>query len=1021
MAMVLQANLMTNGNSSTVPMDKCEPLHHKSCSSTSSSSSPPRSASPINNKEDSFRRMIFEKIEEAKRDTDPKKCQQVLDDLMKMLKHLTADVNNYNLAFRETRPPFYMQEFQRLTDRIDILTKARDTLTEYLHEVEDQNIESVFSYSSPINESSSINGQFQYSPSEKSPQQHKLSTSSMQTNSKDIHVNDYSTSNDQQKNYHVYPSSPPISTYVLSQPTNYFNQRSRSPSMTPSNFIRVHFPNKHTTALAPRNDETLEVALESRASRHSVTNLREYTPVYMISRQPCPWDITLDRVLETEIELEEKTKLDHSFENIPTPRFHVFGVRCVVCHQRIRGTHKRCVSCRNNYHNYCYMKAPICSHPILQHIKHPGSNRFDTERITAKSKESSRSLPRYPLPRSNINANQGVGSQKDISQDSHGIPSVTTISNVGYCSNVIQSTMNISSSLSSSSFFQQTSSLPSSALPMYHIPQSLLTVNGPLITSTETLRPSMIKPSIDGVIDIKKPHKHVSEWEIRSEDLLNRGRMVGRGTYGTVYKAEVRLHGLIALKELNFISPTPSQFQAFRNEVIALKKITHQNTLNFYGYILSPRFAIVTQWCEGSTLYKHIHVLDRHWKINQLIDIARQICQGMSYLHDRGIIHRDLKSSNVFLDMCSDPDDVTISCRVKIGDFGLAAVKTVLAESVNQQFQPTGSVLWMAPEVIQQKDPNCYSTSADVYAYGCVLFEMFSGKLPHTPISNKEQIMWLVGKGRLKLKVEQCRDDTPTAITNLIRQCTEFDHEKRPNFAPEIDDTLSKFECIFPRLQRSQSEPCLIHTHQDDLLGLSIHFGVPKTPVSVHRRFNAESEMDERDSSALYIEEDIDPSPSYDIVINRCLSSPIKFYTADKKFVSNKKPDFNKLNMIDVNISSINNSHQLIFSKNISTSSVTSIEFIVTPTSSVDKFQEISSNDNKNMIDTIQCTSNRNSQYFKNSRIMNNNNNKISISSSFHDLRCKSSRFILNSFRLISKRRLVKWNQYLTGKRHRIF
>jgi serine/threonine protein kinase len=45
-----------------------------------------------------------------------------------------------------------------------------------------------------------------------------------------------------------------------------------------------------------------------------------------------------------------------------------------------------------------------------------------------------------------------------------------------------------------------------------------------------------------------------------------------------------------------------------------------------------------------------------------------------------------------------------------------------------------------APEVIQQKDPNCYSTSADIYAYGCVLFEMFSGKLPHTPISNKEQV-----------------------------------------------------------------------------------------------------------------------------------------------------------------------------------------------------------------------------------------------------------------------------------------
>ncbi len=54
-----------------------------------------------------------------------------------------------------------------------------------------------------------------------------------------------------------------------------------------------------------------------------------------------------------------------------------------------------------------------------------------------------------------------------------------------------------------------------------------------------------------------------------------------------------------------------------------------------------------------------------------------------------------MKSSNVFLDMSTETDDGGISWRVKIGDFGLAAVKTVLAEGVNQQFQPTGSVLWM--------------------------------------------------------------------------------------------------------------------------------------------------------------------------------------------------------------------------------------------------------------------------------------------------------------------------------------
>ena len=92
MAMVLRPNRVTSSNSSTVPMDSCTPLQPSS-----------------NNQEDSFHRKIDDKIEEAKRDRDPQKCHQILDDLMKMLKHLTADVNNYNLAFRETRPPFYMQ------------------------------------------------------------------------------------------------------------------------------------------------------------------------------------------------------------------------------------------------------------------------------------------------------------------------------------------------------------------------------------------------------------------------------------------------------------------------------------------------------------------------------------------------------------------------------------------------------------------------------------------------------------------------------------------------------------------------------------------------------------------------------------------------------------------------------------------------------------------------------------------------------------------------------------------------
>ena len=274
MAMVLRANRMTNSESSPVPVESYEPLHRQN---GSTSSSPPRSASPSSNHEDSFRRMIFDKVEEGKRDVDPQKCTKILEDLMKMLKHLTADVNNYNLAFRETRPAFYMQvrnclspssfsvhrssfivlmkEFQRLTDRIEILTQARDNLNEYLHEVENQNLDVFFPSSSPVFDGSTSSGtSLPHSPLEKTSHQQKSSGTPIPSNAKDIIINDYSTATDPVTHQHSYPLSSPVSTHMSSQQAHYQYSRSRSPSMTPSNFIRVHFPNKHTTAVSPSTD-----------------------------------------------------------------------------------------------------------------------------------------------------------------------------------------------------------------------------------------------------------------------------------------------------------------------------------------------------------------------------------------------------------------------------------------------------------------------------------------------------------------------------------------------------------------------------------------------------------------------------------------------------------------------------------------------------------------------------------------------------------------------------------------------
>lgn len=137
----------------------------------------------------------------------------------------------------------------------------------------------------------------------------------------------------------------------------------------------------------------------------------------------------------------------------------------------------------------------------------------------------------------------------------------------------------------------------------------------------------------------------IEDWEIMAEQILT-GPRIGSGSFGTVYRGH--WHGPVALKKLNVTNPNPAQLQAFKNEVAVLRKTRHVNILLFMGCVSKPHLTIVTQWCEGSSLYKHLHVLETKFDLFQLIDISRQTAQGMDYLHAKNIIHRDLKTNSMF-------------------------------------------------------------------------------------------------------------------------------------------------------------------------------------------------------------------------------------------------------------------------------------------------------------------------------------------------------------------------------------
>ncbi|XP_054895540.1 kinase suppressor of Ras 2 isoform X4 [Poeciliopsis prolifica] len=235
----------------------------------------------------------------------------------------------------------------------------------------------------------------------------------------------------------------------------------------------------------------------------------------------------------------------------------------------------------------------------------------------------------------------------------------------------------------------------------------------------------------------------LQEWDIPFEQ-LEIGEMIGKGRFGKVFHG--RWHGEVAIRLIDIERDNEDQLKAFKREVMAYRNTRHENVVLFMGVCMSPpHLAIITSLCKGRTLYSVVRDAKVVLDVNKTRQIAQEMVKGMGYLHAKGILHKDMKSKNVFYD----------NGKVVITDFGLFTISGVLQAGSRREDKlriPNGWLCHLAPEIIQQLSPDTeedklpFSKQSDVFAFGTIWYELHAREWPYKS-QPAEVIIWQIGSG----------------------------------------------------------------------------------------------------------------------------------------------------------------------------------------------------------------------------------------------------------------------------------
>ncbi|KAG0223191.1 hypothetical protein BGW42_006068, partial [Actinomortierella wolfii] len=187
---------------------------------------------------------------------------------------------------------------------------------------------------------------------------------------------------------------------------------------------------------------------------------------------------------------------------------------------------------------------------------------------------------------------------------------------------------------------------------------------------------------------------------------------------------------------------------------------------------------MLTDLAEGGSLASAIQSGIKDWSTKE--QFAREISLGLTYIHSKGVIHRDLKSENVLL---------TRSMEVKLCDFGCVTIKTTSATRSTTTLK--GTIRWIAPEIFEDR-PN-YSAKSDMYSFGMVMWEMAANStIPFKDHHDYSVIMSLVKKGAR----EKLPEDTPANYRAWVQRCWLQDPFERPEAKEYVQGNEETVEIV---------------------------------------------------------------------------------------------------------------------------------------------------------------------------------------------------------------------------------